>query len=227
MIPSITRTIDKKEQKVKMKLMTTKIELTHDLEKCVGCNICRIVCPKEAIYRGPVGAYFRNQTGVPSVIFDHDKCSLCGTCDYMCPFGAISLTIDGEKILQLVEEKALPKLEIKLVDMVQEGRKAKSYLEGEIEFHEDFCPGGCGTCEIVCPTGAITYKWPKEGWEKTRKIEVDKDKCMNCGACVHACPGEGAIELKRTKVNYSGEFTDPFWPNIVKKLTAPLKSPIK
>ena len=143
MIPSMTRTISKKEQKVKMRLMTTNIELIHDLEQCVGCNTCRIVCPKEAIYRGPVGAFFKEKTGVPSIIIDHDKCSLCGTCDYMCPFGALKLQIDGEKKLQIAEEKAVPKLEFKIVDLVKKGRKAKSYFEGEIEFHSDLCPGGC------------------------------------------------------------------------------------
>ena len=145
----------------------------------------------------------------------------------MCPFGAISIKIDGEKKLQLVDEKALPKLEFELVDLKEEGRKAKSYFEGEIEIYTENCPGGCSTCFLVCPTGAITIPKPEKGWEKAQKVVIDKDKCTKCGACVHACPGEGAIELKRTEVKYSGEFTEPFWPDIVKKLLAPLKSPIK
>ena len=105
MIPSLKRIIDENNQKVKLRLLTTGIELIHDLNKCVGCNTCRIICPKEAIYRGPVGAYTRQKTEVPPVIFDQDKCSLCGTCDYMCPFSAITLEIDGENKLQLVDEK--------------------------------------------------------------------------------------------------------------------------
>lgn len=223
----MTRTIDEKGQKIKLRLLTTRIELTHDLELCTGCNTCRIVCPKEAIYRGPSGAYKREKTAIPPVIFDQDKCSLCGTCDYMCPFGAIALRIDGEKKLQVVEEKALPKLEFELVDLVWEGRKAKKYFEGEITAHSENCPGGCSSCELVCPTGAITIPVAEKGWEKAHKVEIDKDKCMFCGACVHVCPGEGAIELKRTNVKYSGEFTEPFWPNIVNKLLTPLKSPVK
>ena len=227
MIPSLKRIIDEHNQKVKLKLLTTSIELIHDLEKCVGCNTCRIICPKEAIYRGPVGAYTRQKTEVPPVIFDQDKCSLCGTCDYMCPFTAISLEIDGENKLQLVDEKALPVLEFEQVDLKEEGRKAKFYFEGEIELHTENCPGGCSSCYVVCPTEAISIPKPEKGWEKAAKVEIDKDKCIYCGACVHACPGEGAIELKRTKVKYSGEFTEPFWPDIVKKLKTPLKSPIK
>ncbi len=226
-VPKLTRIIDENEQKVKLRLLTMNIELIHDLNQCTGCNTCRIVCPKEAIFRGPVGAHSRHQTIVPSVIIDKEKCSLCGTCDHLCPFGALSLKIDGEKKLQLVDQKALPKLDMELVDLKEEGRKAKSYFEGEIEFHTEYCPGGCSTCYVVCPTGAITIPKAEKGWEKAQKVEVDKDKCIYCGACVHACPGEGAIELKRTKIKYKGEFTEPFWPEIVEKLKKPLKSPIK
>lgn len=43
----------------------------------------------------------------------------------------------------------------------------------------------------VCPVGAFTYN------EKTKKVEVDNEKCVGCGACVRSCP-IGAIALART-----------------------------
>lgn len=47
----------------------------------------------------------------------------------------------------------------------------------------------------VCPVGAFTYN------EKTKRIEIDNDKCISCGACVKTCP-IGAIGLARTPEEY-------------------------
>lgn len=43
----------------------------------------------------------------------------------------------------------------------------------------------------VCPVGAFTYN------EKTKKVEVDNEKCIGCGACARSCP-IGAIGFART-----------------------------
>lgn len=45
---------------------------------------------------------------------------------------------------------------------------------------------GCGTCEEVCPAGAIQV-------HETAK--VDRALCMACGRCVAQCP-QGAIALR-------------------------------
>ena len=46
---------------------------------------------------------------------------------------------------------------------------------------------GCGTCETVCPTGAIRVD--KTAW-------IDEDRCVGCGRCAEACPAK-AIVLHR------------------------------
>lgn len=224
-IPRYEREITDKDQQISLKMLATKLTLTQDVEKCVGCQTCRIVCPKEAISRGPVGAAKRGAK-VPMVVFDENECSFCGLCMYMCPFGAISVEIDGKPNDQLQKEKAVPKLDAKFVDILS-GGKAKSYFEGDITIINEKCPGGCNSCTIVCPTGAISIPKVENPWDKSPKTVVDKDKCIFCGACVNSCPGEGAIELKRTKVKCSGEHTEPLWPEIVEKLTKTLISPQK
>ena len=228
MIPGFSRIIDKKEQKIKMKLMTLETELIHNRELCVGCGTCIIVCPKEAITRGPVGASIRdsgkgNLENLSPVLFDQDKCSFCGTCAYLCPTGAISVQVNGEDNEQLLKEKALPEIQIEWMDRKDSDAKIKKYCVGEIEIDLTNCPSMCSTCAVVCPTGAITIPKSEEGWIKTKKTEYDKDKCSLCGACVYACPSD-CITLKRSKINYKGEFTEPFWPNIVNKLTTPKNS---
>ncbi|MGD8388251.1 MAG: 4Fe-4S dicluster domain-containing protein [Desulfobacteraceae bacterium] len=46
---------------------------------------------------------------------------------------------------------------------------------------------GCGTCEAVCPTGAVQV-------DKTARI--DENRCVGCGRCADACPAK-AIVLQR------------------------------
>jgi len=49
----------------------------------------------------------------------------------------------------------------------------------------------CGGIE-ACPVGAFTYN------EKTKRIEIDNEKCISCGACEKACP-IGAIGVATTQ----------------------------
>lgn len=52
----------------------------------------------------------------------------------------------------------------------------------------------CGGIE-VCPVGAFTYN------ETTKKIEIDNNKCISCGACEKTCP-IGAIGVAKTKEDF-------------------------
>jgi coenzyme F420 hydrogenase subunit beta len=46
----------------------------------------------------------------------------------------------------------------------------------------------CGTCEGVCPTGAVTLAWDLHlGY----RLTVDAQTCTDCGRCRAACPGPG------------------------------------
>ena len=47
----------------------------------------------------------------------------------------------------------------------------------------------------VCPVGAFTYN------EEKKKIEIDNEKCISCGACARSCP-IGAIGVARTQEEF-------------------------
>ncbi|MHA1129604.1 MAG: 4Fe-4S dicluster domain-containing protein [Candidatus Helarchaeota archaeon] len=238
MSPATIRRINNETQTIELKLIDIKVTLRHNIMKCQGCLTCLIACPKDAISRGPMGATARAKTefrGVPPILIDPDKCSLCGVCDFICPFDAIYLLINDERQNQLVTEHALPTLHSEEKESKKLDFKPKRYFEGELYINPEKCVGGCSTCAIVCPMDAITIPKGKKGWEKVPKVigETGQCKycpksygCLLCGACVVACPAEGAIELHRTAVEFEGTFTTPFWPKIVKKLTTPLKSGI-
>ena len=46
----------------------------------------------------------------------------------------------------------------------------------------------CGTCEGICPTGAVRLTWDlRLGY----RLSVDDHTCTDCGSCHDACPGPG------------------------------------
>lgn len=47
------------------------------------------------------------------------------------------------------------------------------------------CKGECEGCAEICPVEAITRK---------DKVEIDKKKCIDCGACISACE-QGALSF--------------------------------
>jgi len=64
-----------------------------DEGKCVGCNVCVVVCP--------VGAIKKNEKGVAQV--NEDVCKGCGLCAARCPEQAISMKkLSNEQILDMV-----------------------------------------------------------------------------------------------------------------------------
>ncbi|MDR2160536.1 MAG: 4Fe-4S binding protein [Desulfovibrio sp.] len=64
-----------------------RVELNADL--CVGCGICRHVCPGGAIRIEPDA----ERAGYSFSIW-HNTCALCASCRHFCPTGAISLSTD-------------------------------------------------------------------------------------------------------------------------------------
>lgn len=56
---------------------SAKIQLFED--KCIGCGICKTVCPHGVFEISDGKAYF----------CDKDKCIECGACDINCPSAAI------------------------------------------------------------------------------------------------------------------------------------------
>jgi len=52
---------------------------------------------------------------------------------------------------------------------------------------------GCGTCEKMCPVGAVKYE----------SAAVDRDRCVACFGCINNCPAQ-AIEMTFMRRKVSG-----------------------
>ncbi|KKN15679.1 hypothetical protein LCGC14_0983500 [marine sediment metagenome] len=179
-------------------------------------------------------AYFVTTEDLVPEIPDPLACSYCGTCVYMCPFDSITMKNNGEvldlKNIEIISKKVVPSLNIKLNDCEIIKRKAKVYVEGKMDLDWDKCIN-CLSCIEVCPTGAffnadipnegpaLEYNGVKYEQGRWREVDYDDDKCIRCGACTMACPKD-VMTLTIDKVNFSGEYQDIFWLEVIRRLKA-------
>jgi Fe-S-cluster-containing hydrogenase component 2 len=105
----------------------------------------------------------------------------------------------------IFKERAIAQERIKLI---MGGDQHKNHVVEMIDIACDECPAGgifvspacrgciSHACLEPCPKGAIAIV--------ERKAVIDKNKCIECGRCVHACPYNAIIEQVRPCVESCG-----------------------
>lgn len=71
------------------------------LDRCVGCELCAIVCPSQAIYvkaaqNNPEHPHSHGERYASDFQINMLRCIFCGYCEEACPTGAIILGNDYE-----------------------------------------------------------------------------------------------------------------------------------
>jgi ferredoxin len=51
---------------------------------------------------------------------------------------------------------------------------------------------GCGICQDICPTGAVSLE---------EVARIDSKRCTGCGRCVEACP-QGALSMRTVEPHF-------------------------
>mgnify|MGYP000038161183 CR=1 FL=1 len=157
-------------------LYTRRYSLILEKNRCVGCEICQVICPREAIeIIKPIKVEGEKLTR-PSIKVDEKRCSFCGMCDVICPFGAFTLKINGDEKIPILEKESFPR------------------LIRQVEVDESKCPSDCDECQDACPFNLIHVS--KDEVKGTVKVDVDIDHCPGCRLCELKCPEE-AIKVKR------------------------------
>ena len=168
-----------------------------DASECVKCGRCIEKCPKKALSfqapkeegilfgqgcvycskcagQCPMGAITVDRPTKTWQI-DREKCIKCGVCVNGCPMKCLSIGPLGEE-----PAKAAPAPAAAPVKAAPADTSASSAQEEGIVFG-DGCVY-CTKCARQCPVGAITVDRTAKTWE------IDREKCVQCGACVDGCP---------------------------------------
>ncbi len=182
-------------------------KLRLDRNRCVGCQVCSLACPKEAITLHKEPRINGQKARKARIDVDLSKCNFCGVCDIICPYGAIKVTLNGKHALSVVEKGSFPELirdiQINKGRMTLESSKLKescplnlismtSTAESdrvEIEVDKEHCPC-CTICEVKLP-GVMRVRKIFGG-----KINIHTEKCPSgCTDCLDICPITGALYI--------------------------------
>jgi len=165
-------------------MLTRNYWMKWDLDKCVGCQIGPVVCPKEALTHVPAVLENGHILQKASVDVDEKKCVNCGICVEACPTHAIELTVNDKPENPAIAYGAFPEYDAKTI-----------FRKEKFDFSlKDFIIENC-------PTNVISYD------DKRETMRVDFDNCIHCRQCEVASKGafevrqpwQGSVELHRER----------------------------
>lgn len=169
---------------LKRAMVTRHYVMEWDLERCVGCELGPLVCPKDAVEHVPGEIENGRLAEKPAVDIDEGACVFCGMCEVICPKNAITLTINGERENPVLVHEAFPEL-----------IQSTTFRADRFDWsRKDFVIDNC-------PTDVISYD------EAEETLVVDDEHCIRCRQCEVASDGafkvtqpwQGQIELHRER----------------------------
>ncbi|RPI19098.1 MAG: 4Fe-4S dicluster domain-containing protein [Ignavibacteriae bacterium] len=110
----------KKERKVKGKVVI-------DIEKCKGCELCRVVCKEDAL----VLSKEINHKGYRYIVAINDNCTGCVNCALVCPDAVIKVyRTNPKKKKELIAEikNVQSSMDLKIDNPVVEDLQRMEYL---------------------------------------------------------------------------------------------------
>ncbi|MFX0031791.1 MAG: 4Fe-4S dicluster domain-containing protein [Candidatus Hodarchaeota archaeon] len=173
------------------KYKDVKKELTYDIKKCIGCSLCKLVCPVDAIELGPIPEIAQNilDDSNPKLFIDHNKCCYCMLCVIVCPTDAFHENIEPEGQISLKEFPTIGKFYKIDIDKCIEDKKNK-VCELCLSVRERNAIQEYFRIEKECPTHCFRIKSPIQGDVIIKKNMLHKCDPQGCKACINICPTE-------------------------------------
>lgn len=148
---------------------------------CTACQLCVSACPNNVLRPSTKLTDFMQ----PEMSFERGYCRPeCTRCSEVCPTGAINkITKEQKTSIRAGHAVWIEKNCIAITDGVS-----------------------CGNCAKHCPSGAITLVDVKTETSSYKKVAVNTERCLGCGACENLCPSRpfSAIYVEGNLVH--GEF---------------------
>lgn len=173
-----------------LKLFVDEVRLRLDKEACIRCDVCSLVCPKEAVRLLPGDEEL-------DIAIDPRRCVLCEICSHFCPAAAITLTYNGQPKTILTDHQALapfyPKVDLDPGKCPAPCPPAPAgeehWCRTQLRLVPNSlteCPKHCQKCLAACPRAAILLD------EVSGCTKPAPDQCLRCSQCLTACES-GAI----------------------------------
>ena len=175
-----------------LRMFADQVSLHLDKGACLKCDICSLVCPREAV------AILPGEEEL-DITIDPRRCVLCEVCAHFCPVGAVTLFFNGVPKTILLDNQGLasflPKVAMDKSRCVQ---PCPTVPDGELHWCRRQaqlvanvaaeCPKHCHRCLEACPRQAIVLD------EAEGQTLPQPDQCLRCRQCLEVCEYE-AIQV--------------------------------
>ena len=176
---------------LKWKFQNVDKKLTYDIKKCIGCSLCKIVCPVDAIELGPISDIAQGilDDNNPQILIDHEKCCYCMLCAVICPNDAFHEDIKPIEQIDLDEFPSIGKFfKINFDNCIEDSNNQICQLCLKVRERNNI--RDYFEIQKECPTKCFQITSPIEGEVMIKRNMLHKCDPQGCKACVNICPTE-------------------------------------